>query len=128
MTGNPNVEVAAFYFDALRRKDLSALPLAADVVMESPLTPRLCGVESVMEYLEALASIIKTIRTVDFITQDNKVAVQFEIETAEGVIPGFECLEISEGLIKRLRPYFDARPLINGLGAGRERGDGSQGA
>lgn len=74
MIGNPSVEVAALYFAALRNKDLSALPLAADVVMESPLTPRLCGLESVLEYLEALASIIKTIRTVDFIAQDNKVA------------------------------------------------------
>jgi len=120
MTQNPNVEVAAVYFAALRNKDLSALPLAQDVVMESPITPRLCGLESVLEYLEALASIIRTIRTLDFIAQDNKVAVQFEMETAEGVIPGFECLEISNGLIKKLRPYFDARPLMDGAGSGGE--------
>jgi len=46
--------------------------------------------------------------------QGDKVAVEFEIETAEGVIPGFECFEISNGQIRRLRPYFDARPLISG--------------
>ena len=120
MTRNPNVEVAARYFAALMRKDLHVLPLAADVVMESPMTPRLCGLESVLEYLEALASVIKTIRTLDFIAEDNKVAVQFELETAEGVIPGFECLEISNGLIKKLRPYFDVRPLMNATGSDGE--------
>jgi SnoaL-like domain len=120
MTTNPNVAVAIQYFDALRSKDLRAAPLAPDVVMESPVTPRLSGVESVLEYLEALASIAKRIRALDFIADGNKVAVQFEIETAHGVIPGFECLEISHGLITKLRPYFDARPLTNGVTPSRE--------
>jgi SnoaL-like domain len=117
---NPNVTIAIHYFQALSSKDLRAAPLAADVVMESPVTPRLSGVESVLEYLEALASIAKTIRALDFIADGNKVAVQFEIETAHGVIPGFECLEISDGLIKKLRPYFDSRPLTYGAEPGRE--------
>jgi SnoaL-like domain len=120
MTTNPNVAIAFQYFGALASKDLHALPLAPDVVMESPVTPRLQGAASVLEYLEALASIAKTIRALDFIADGNKVAVQFEIETAHGVIPGFECLEISDGLITKLRPYFEARPLTNGVATGRE--------
>jgi len=114
MATDPNVAVAIRYFDALANKDLSTLPLAPDVVMESPITPRLSGVEPVLEFLEGLASVTKTVRTLDFIVQGDKVAVEFEIETAEGVIPGFECFEISGGLIKKLRPYLDARPLISG--------------
>jgi ketosteroid isomerase-like protein len=120
MTANPNVSVAIRYFEALSSKDLHALPLAPDVVMESPVTPRLRGVASVLEYLEGLASIAKTIRTLDFIAEGNKVVVEFEIETADAVIPGFECLEISDGLIKKLRPYFDARPLTDGAAPNRE--------
>jgi ketosteroid isomerase-like protein len=120
MTINPNVAIAVRYFEALIRKDLRAAPLAPDVVMESPVTPQLRGVGSVLEYLEALTSIAKAIRALDFIADGNKVAVQFEIETAAGVIPGFECLEISDGLIRKLRPYFDARPLTNGVGPSQD--------
>jgi len=122
MNANPNVAIAVRYFEALSRKDPHAAPLAPDVVMESPITPKLRGVAPVLEYLEGLTSVAKAIRTLDFIAEGNKVAVQFELETESGVIPGFECLEISEGFIKKLRPYFDTRPLIEGAtGTGEER-------
>jgi ketosteroid isomerase-like protein len=115
MTENPNVAIAVRYFEALNRNDLHAAPLAPDVVLESPITPKLQGLASVWEYLEAVASIAKSIRTVDFIAEGNKVAVEFELETAAGVIPGFECLEISEGLIRKVRPYYlDSRPFLDG--------------
>jgi len=122
MTANPNVAIAVRYFEALSRKDPRAAPLAPDVVMESPITPKLRGVGPVLEYLEGLTSVARAIRTLDFIAEGNKVAVQFELETEGGIIPGFECLEISEGFIKKLRPYFDTRPLIEGAAAtGEER-------
>jgi ketosteroid isomerase-like protein len=115
MTDNPNVAVAIRYFEALTRKDPRAAPLAPDVVLESPITPKLHGVAQVLEYLEALASVARAIRTLDFIAEGNKVAVQFELETAAGVIPGFECLEVSNGLISKVRPYYlDSRPLLDG--------------
>jgi ketosteroid isomerase-like protein len=113
---NDTVDLARNFFDALARKDFSALPLAADVVMESPITPRLSGVDSVLEFLEGLASVTRVVRVLDFIVEGNKVAVEFEIETASGRISGFECLEILDGRIKKLRPYFDSRPLLwNGV-------------
>ena len=114
MNMDANVAVARRYFDALASKDLSSVPLAADVVMESPITPRLSGPEPVLEFLEGLASVVRSVRVLDVIVEGDKVAVQFEIETAEGVIPGFECFEISGGQIKKLRPYFDARPFTGG--------------
>jgi len=90
------------------------LPLASDLVLESPITPRLSGPEPVLEFLEGLASVVRSVRVLDVIVEGDKVAVQFEIETAEGVIPGFECFEITGGQIKKLRPYFDARPFVGG--------------
>lgn len=110
-----NIAVARRYFDALASKDLSSLPLASDVVMESPITPKLSGSESVLEFLEGLASVVRSVRILDLIVEGDKVAVQFEIETDAGVIPGFECFEISDGQIKKLRPYFDARPIVGGM-------------
>ncbi len=115
MTANPNIAVALQYFEALNRKDLFSAPLAPDVVLESPISPELRGVASVLEYLEALTSVAKAIRTLDVIADGDKVAVQFELDTAVGVIPGFEWLEISEGLIRKVRPYYlDSGPLLDG--------------
>ena len=111
---NPNLALAQHFFEALRRKDFSALPLAQDIVLESPISPRLVGVESVLEFLEGLASVTRAVRVLDSIVEGNKVAVEFELETAEGVIAGFECFEFSDGQITKLRPYFDARPLLGG--------------
>ncbi len=111
---NPNVDLARHFFEALAQKDFSELPLAADIVMESPITPRLSGLDSVLEFLEGLASVTKSARVVDCIVEGNKLAVEFELETTEGRISGFECLEISDGRIKKLRPYFDSRPLLWG--------------
>jgi hypothetical protein len=82
--------------------------------MESPITPKLNGLDSVVEFLEGLASVTQWVRTSDIIVDGNKVAVQFEIDTARGRIPGFACFEISNGQIKTLRPYFDSSPFTGG--------------
>ncbi len=111
---NAPVDLARQFFEALMKKDFTALPLASDVVLESPISPRLSGVEAVREFLEALAAVTKVARVMDVVVEGNKAVVEFELETADGVIPGFECLEFSGGQIKRLRPYFDSRPLLGG--------------
>ncbi len=107
-----NAALAQNFFAALVSKNFNALPLAADIVMESPISPRLSGLESVLEFLEGLASVTKEVRLLDSFGEGNKLAVEFELKTAEGVIAGFECFEIVDGQIKRMRPYFDARPLL----------------
>lgn len=118
MTDNHhNVAIAIQYFEALNRKQPRAAPLAPDVVMESPITPKLRGRALVLEYLESLLPVARTIRTLKFFPDGDKVAVQLEIDTAVGVIPAFECLEISGGLIKKVRPYYlDARPPLDDQG------------
>ncbi len=109
-----NVTLARNFFAALVSKDFSGLPLAADVVMESPISPRLSGVDSVLEFLEGLASVTRSVRLLDSIGEGDKLAVEFDLETADGVIAGFGWFEIVDGQIKRMRPYFDARPLLGG--------------
>jgi len=111
---NAPVDLARQFFDALLKKDFSQLPLAADVVLESPISPRLSGVQSVLEFLEVWASVTRAARVVDLVVEGNKAAVEFELETAGGVIVGFECIEIFNGRIKKLRPYFDSRTLLGG--------------
>jgi len=111
---NAPVDLARQFFDALLKKDFSELPLAADVVLESPISPRLSGVQAVREFLEVWASLTRAARVVDLVVEGNKAAVEFELETADGVIAGFECFEIFAGQIKKLRPYFDSRTLLGG--------------
>ena len=111
---NAPADLARQFFDALLKKDFSELPLAADVVLESPISPRLSGVEAVLEFLHVWASVTRAARVVDLVVEGHKAAVEFELETAEGVIAGFECLEIAGGRIKKLRPYFDSRTLLGG--------------
>ena len=111
---NAPVDLARQFFDALRKKDFSQLPLAADVVLESPISPRLSRAETVREFLEVWASVTQGVRVVDLVVEGNKAAVEFELETADGVIAGFECFEIASGRIKKLRPYFDSRTLLGG--------------
>jgi hypothetical protein len=116
MAESPNVTISRCYFEALVSKDFRSVPLASDVVLESPITPKLRGAESVQEFLDALASLIKRVRIINVIAQYDQVIVEFEMETGQGVIPGFQSFEFFNGQIKRLRPYFDARPLTNGAG------------
>ena len=48
---NRNVEAAESYIKGLKRKDLSNVPLASDVIFEGPLSPdKLHGVESLIEF------------------------------------------------------------------------------
>jgi SnoaL-like domain len=120
MAEDPNITIAKGYFDALLSKDFRLVPLATNVVMESPVTPKLCGLESVLEFLDGLASVVKEVKTGRVIAQDDTVVVEFEIETDQGAIAGFQCFDLSNGQITKLRPYFDARPLTEGNSPGGE--------
>ena len=46
-----SIEVVEAYLGALKAKDLSKAPLAADVTFEDPLTPKLSGKEAVLAFL-----------------------------------------------------------------------------
>jgi hypothetical protein len=112
------VSAAQAYLAGLRRKDLRDVPLAPTVTFESPLTPRLTGPSEVVAFLTGLFPVIKDVRVTRQIVDGEFIAVMFDLDTVFGVIPVFDCLRVTDGLIQDIRPYYDPRPITEGS-AGR---------
>jgi glyoxylase I family protein len=109
----PNLTTAAVmtYFDGLRRKNVDEVPFAADVVVESPLSPAITGAEAVREFLRSVFPTITDVRLQHVLADGEYAAARFEIETIYAVIPAIEWFHVVDGTIVELRPYYDARPL-----------------
>ncbi len=111
MTGNPAVQAVESYLDGLRRKDLSEVPFAPSVSLESPLSPRIVGIKAVSEFLTGMFPTIRDVRTKQHIVENDYVATRFDLDTASGVIPVFGCFRVANGLIQEMRPFYDPRPI-----------------
>ena len=111
MTGNPAVQAVESYLDGLQRKDLSHVPFAPSVSLESPLSPRIMGIKAVSEFLTGMFPTIRDVRTKQHIVENDYVATRFDLDTASGVIPVFGCFRVANGLIQEVRPFFDPRPI-----------------
>jgi hypothetical protein len=106
------------YLTGPKNKDLSNVPFAKDVTFESPLSPRLVGAESVIEFLNGLFPAIKDVRVKQHIVEGEYVATLFDFDTTFGVIPIFDCFRVSGGEIKQISPYYDPRPITNSMNGG----------
>lgn len=110
------VQAVEHFLNALKRKDLSDVPLAHDVVFEAPLSPgKLHGIDSIKEFLDGVFPIVKDIRIKQFIAEGEHVCALWELETSTppAVIPVCEYFRVAGGLIKEIRPYYDPRPITN---------------
>ena len=116
----PNSTVAAVaaaesYLQGLREKDLRAVPFAPGVTIESPLAPKLTGIGPVVAFLTGLFPAIKDVRISRLIAEGEFVAVMFDLDTIFGVIPVVDCMRVADGLIQETRPYYDPRPITEGV-------------
>lgn len=111
---NPVVAAAETYLRGLREKNLVDVPFGPDVTLESPLTPKLTGPAAVVEFLTGLFPAIKDVRITREIVEGEFIAVMFDLDTVFGVIPVFDCIRVSGGLIREIRPYYDPRPITEG--------------
>jgi hypothetical protein len=110
---NPNIAVVESYLLGLKRKDLSQVPFAPEVTFESPLSPKIVGGPAVIEFLTGLFPAIIDIRIKRHISEGDFVATEFDFETTFGVIPVFDCFQVSNGLLRQIRPYYDPRPITS---------------
>jgi len=116
---NRNVEAAESYINGLKRKDLSSVPLAPDVIFEGPLSPdKLHGAKSVIEFLSGILPMIKDVRIKQYVGDGEHLCVLWELETSTpaAIIPICEYFRVSDGLIKEMRPYYDPRPISDPTG------------
>ena len=103
------------YLHGIDRKDLSGVPFAATVTIESPLTEKLAGIGAVVHFLTGLFPAVKNVRVRRHIVDGEFDAVQFDLDTVFGVIPVLDCIRVKNGLIEEIRPYYDPRPITEGV-------------
>jgi len=110
---SPELEAVETYVRALGARDLSAIPLAADVIFESPLTQgALKGREAVLRFLEDVLPAVRGTNITRSFVNGEEVVCRFDLDTAAGVIPVLDYFRVCEGRIREIRPYFDPRPLV----------------
>jgi limonene-1,2-epoxide hydrolase len=109
------IATAEGYLRALRDKDLRAVPFAPGVTLESPLTSKLTGIEPVVAFLTGFFPAIKDVRITRVIADGEFVALMFDLDTIFGVIPVVDCIRVANGLIHETRPYYDPRPITEGV-------------
>jgi hypothetical protein len=109
------VAIVDSYLQGIGRKNLAGVPFASDVTIESPLTTKLVGVEPVSAFLTGLFPAVKDVRINRHIVDGEFDAVQFDLDTVFGVIPVFDCIRVTNGLIQEIRPYYDPRPITEGV-------------
>lgn len=109
------VAVVERYLHALKRGNLTDVPFASDVVFHGPLSPRLTGLDAVLELLEQVLPVIRDVRIERHIVDGEYVATMLELDTAFGVIPVCDCFHVVDGQLKQIRPFYDPRPILEGM-------------
>jgi len=103
------------YLNGLGAKDLSGAPFHPDLVFEGPLGPPILGAAAVREFLTGLFPVLNGIEIVRHIVDGEWCATVFRLDTAFGVIPIMDCFHVIDGQIASIRPYYDPRPVIEGM-------------
>jgi limonene-1,2-epoxide hydrolase len=113
MMRESNIEAVERYLDALRSKDLSRAPLAADVIFSDPLTTEQAGVEAWQGFISPMLPAFKDVRIKQHIADGAHVVTMWEADTVWGIIPILEYFRVEDGKIKEARAFFDPRPIRN---------------
>ena len=103
------------YLNGLGSKDVSAAPFHPDVAFEGPLGPPIRGDAALREFLTGLYPAVKGVRIVKHIVDGSWCATVFDFDTVFGVIPIMDCFQVIDGQIVSIRPYYDPRPVIEGM-------------
>ncbi len=106
------VQVVETYFDAVRRNDISALPLHPDVVCEFP-TNTYRGAAEFSKGLENFARIVKKIEVIRLVVDGEHCVAILTIDTVFGPIPFAEHIHVVNGEIMSIRGYCDPRPMLD---------------
>jgi limonene-1,2-epoxide hydrolase len=101
------------YFTALGTKDVSALPLAQDVVLDGPMvTEPIQGEAGVRAFLARVIPTLKRIGIKHQIIAGENACILIDFETTDGVLIEIcDVFKVREGKIFEIRPYFDSHPL-----------------
>jgi hypothetical protein len=109
------IRIVEAYIDGIRKNNLDAVPIHSDVVFESPIRS-IRGIANFRKGIEEFVPILKGIEVVHLTADDDTCAALLSVDTAFGLIPFVEFLQIVDGQIVSVRAYFDPRPILEGMG------------
>jgi limonene-1,2-epoxide hydrolase len=109
------IRVVEAYIDAVRNKDVDAVPIHSDVVFESPIR-NIRGIANFRKGMEEFFPVLKGIEVVHLTADDDTCAAVLKVDTIFGEIPFCEFLRITDGQIVSVRAYYDPRPILEGMG------------
>jgi hypothetical protein len=108
------IAIAEAYIDAIRNKDVNAVPFHSDVEFESPIR-KIKGIANLRKGMEEFYPILRGIEVVRLTADDDACAVMLKVDTIFGLVPFAEFLQIVDGQIVSIRAYFDPRPILEGM-------------
>lgn len=103
-------ELATGWIEAWIRTDMEWLRqrLAPDFVHTSPFG-RLEGRDHYLETVEPMArKSVQELKIIEVIADEKQAAVWFENRTPKGVIPSCDWVRVENGLIKKIRSFYDS--------------------
>lgn len=110
-----SVAVVERYLRGLKDRNLADVPFAPDVIFHGPLSPRLIGIDAVMERLQEVLPAVRDVRVERYIADGEYVAAILELDTIFGVIPVCDCFQVVNGQLMQIRPFYDPRTIIEGM-------------
>jgi hypothetical protein len=109
------LRIVEAYIDGIRNNNIDAVPVHPDVVFESPVRS-IRGIANFRKGIEDFVPILKSIEVVHLTADDDTCAAVLKVDTAFGLIPFVEFLQIADGQIVSVRAYYDPRPILEGMG------------
>jgi hypothetical protein len=109
------IRVVEAYIDAVRNKNLDAVPIHSDVVFEGPIR-NIRGIANFQKGMEEFFPILRGIEVVHLTADDDTCAAVLKVDTIFGLLPSVDFFQIVAGEIVSVRAYFDPRPILDGMG------------
>jgi predicted SnoaL-like aldol condensation-catalyzing enzyme len=113
----PNVAAATAFLKAMKNKDLSEAPLAANVSYEGPLSGEaIQGRDHVSRFLSVYLPVIEDVRLVRQISEGDYVATVWQAETSFGRISLVYIVRVEAGKIVEIQAFYDPRGFLERMG------------
>lgn len=107
-----NSAIVESYLECLVSGDLQGAPLSEDIEFTEPIAGTGKGRESYAAFLSGFLPAILSIEIVQHISEGERIATHFVVESAFGSIPVVGIYRIVDGLIIETTSFYDPRPVL----------------
>ena len=107
-----NIAAVEAYLNALRVKDLSLAPFAAEMEFEDSVAGKGSGADNFRAFLSGFLPAINAVEIFQHVCENDTVVTHFEVDTVFGTIPILEKFRVRDGKIVEVIGYYDPRPVL----------------